>query len=149
MPRSVILFADDSPDDQFLMLEAAKQAGIRDDFVVVSDGDEAIAYLEKVDAQKLEPPSLAILDLSMPRKTGLETLEWIRKSRRWLTLPVFILTASTHRGDARTAYILGANGFMVKPTTLLELEELVAALKAFWLRFVVTPPNDENLRRLL
>jgi CheY-like chemotaxis protein len=149
MAPNVILFADDSVDDRFLMLEAAKKAGIADAFVSVSDGEEAIAYLEKAEPGKGGSPSLAILDLSMPRKTGFETLDWIRQSPRWKTLPVLILTASTHRGDARSAYLLGANGFMIKPTTLQELMELVAALKAFWLRFIVVPPSDDDLRPLL
>lgn len=149
MPRRKILFADDNPDDRYLMIEAAKHVGLDQDLVVVSDGDEAISCLEKVAAENGAPPALAILDLSMPRKTGLDALAWIRKSPRWLTLPVLILTASTHAGDARSAYLLGANGFMIKPTTMRELIELMSALKAFWLRFVVVASDDGDLRRLL
>lgn len=133
-----ILFADDSPDDRFLMLEAAKAAGLTDDFVVFADGDEAVSYLEKIPAEGA--PTLAILDLSMPRMSGLETLDWIRRSTRHGTLPVFILTASANQGDLRAAYRRGANAYMTKPTTISELIELVAAMKAFWLRFVEAPP---------
>lgn len=133
-----ILFADDSEDDRYLMVEAAAHAGIKDDLVIVADGEEAVAHLEKVAEGLDDPPRLAILDLSMPRKTGLETLDWIRRSERWKTLPVFILTASTHPGDVRSAYQRGANAFLIKPTTVQELIEMVAELKAFWLRFVVT-----------
>lgn len=142
MAAEKILFADDSDDDRYLMLDAAKRAGIDKDFIVVNDGEEAVAYLESAAGGKSEAPVLAILDLAMPRKTGFETLEWIRKSGRWSPLPVFILTASTHAGDARAAYLLGANGVMIKPTTMRELFELVEGLKSFWLRFVVSPPDQ-------
>jgi CheY-like chemotaxis protein len=147
--RKIILFADDNPDDRYLMLEAASRAGLREDFVALSDGEEVIAHLEKLSPDAAQAPCSVILDLSMPRKTGFDALAWIRQAPRWSLLPVFIMTASTRKGDARTAYQLGANGFLAKPTTLQELVELVSALKAFWLRFIVVPPCDEDRNSLL
>lgn len=143
--EGVILFADDSVDDRFLMLQACKEAGFEDKLVSVDDGEEAVAYLEKASADPGSPatrPRLAILDLNMPRKNGFETLEWIRKSPRWMHMPVLMLTASAHPGDARTATLMGANAFLVKPTTARELIEMVQAINAFWLRWAFCPMED-------
>lgn len=139
-PKGLILFADDSVDDRFLMREACTEAGIPDRLADVDDGEAAIVYLEKAakdrDPRSNQLPQLVILDLNMPRKNGFETLQWIRKSERWQHMPVLILTASAHPGDIRKAALLGANAFLVKPGTARELVEMVEAIKGFWLRFV-------------
>lgn len=130
-----ILFADDSEDDRFLMLEAAKTAGVHGRFASVGDGEAAIAYLERWPAGSPGAPKLALLDINMPRKNGFETLEWIRRSKRWSALPVLMLTASSEPSDMRAAARLGANAYLIKPVRLEELVELVSAIDAFWLRF--------------
>lgn len=139
LPNGLILFADENADDRFLMIEACKEAGLQDRLAVVDDGEDVIAYLEKAaKSHELLPGQLRliILDLNMSRKNGFETLEWIRKSQRWLHVPVLILTGSALPSDIRKASLLGANAVMVKPTTARELMELVVAIKNFWLRFV-------------
>ena len=140
LPRDkVLLFADDSADDRFFIKNACAEAGIASAIVMVDDGEQVVKYLEGQGAYADRPkhplPGLIVLDLKMPRMTGLETLAWIRGRAAFRCLPVLILSASISPGDIRRAYELGANGFLAKPSTAQELAELMRALKAFWLRF--------------
>lgn len=145
----VVLFADDSDDDRFLFQQTYKEVGVQNPLVMVDDGAEAIEYLsgtgEFSDRAKFPPAGLVILDLKMPRKSGLETLEWIRSRPPWRELPVLMLTASLSRSDVDLAYKLGANAFLVKPSSVAELTGMVASIKTFWLHFnefpsCVAPP---------
>ncbi|MBI3504194.1 MAG: response regulator [Proteobacteria bacterium] len=139
----VVLYADDDPDDRFLMGEAWKEVGCSQRMSVLKDGDQVIRYLEAAAAgANGEPrPGLAIMDIKMPRKTGIETLAWIRASSDWGTLPVLLLTASSDRGDIERAYKSGANAFLVKPSSVNELIELVGAIQGFWFRFAELPAH--------
>jgi two-component system response regulator len=77
-------------------------------------------------------PCLALVDLSMPGKSGFEVLEWIRGSQTTRTLPVLILTSSSQESDVQQSYLLGANGYLVKPGGPAELLKMVRAVKEFW-----------------
>ncbi|MBI3298441.1 MAG: response regulator [Elusimicrobia bacterium] len=132
----MILYADDSRDDQFLLKAASKDAGIADRYVMVDDGAKAIEYLGRAGTEPGVPvPGIALLDIKMPYKDGLETLKWIRASPRWRCLPVLMLTSSLHPGDIDRCYEHGVNAYLVKPSSAMELKELASALKSFWLRF--------------
>lgn len=141
-----ILLADDNADDRFLLVEACQEAGIRNPLLSVEDGQQVIDCLQGngpfSDRSKYPRPAMAVLDIKMPRKTGLEALDWIRGSEEWRVLPVLLLTASAYPGDILRAYRLGANAFHVKPTTIQELVELARAIKAYWLRFCEFPKAD-------
>jgi CheY-like chemotaxis protein len=144
-PDCHVLFADDSADDRCLMAHAWAEAACVHHLAFVEDGDEAIRYLSgagKFADRGAHPlPGLAILDLKMPKKTGLEALQWIRASEEWRTLPVLLLTASLSPTDAERAYLAGANTYLVKPSTMRELISLAAAIRAYWLEgFVQYPP---------
>jgi CheY-like chemotaxis protein len=80
-------------------------------------------------------PHLFILDLKMPRKTGLDVLEWLHEQPELRCLPVLVLSSSAQRTDIEKAYELGANGFVVKPATLEKRVELAKLIGAFWLDF--------------
>jgi CheY-like chemotaxis protein len=127
-----ILFAEDDPDDRFLLSESCRECGMANPCVMVEDGEEAIAYLR---ARRKPAPGLILLDVKMPRKTGHEALAWIRASPAWRAVPVVILSSSMHPGDIDKAYALGANAYVVKPSSVEELGELMSSLKSFWLRF--------------
>ena len=120
MPETrLILLAEDDDNDVLLIQSAFKGAGILTPIYVVRDGDEVIAYLKGVGkyANRAEYPlpSLLLLDLKMPRKTGFEVLQWIRSERTLQTLRVIVLTGSTDLLDLNKAYQLGTNSFLVKP----------------------------------
>lgn len=144
LPESrTILLVDDSPDDRFLVEQAWRKAAIRNPLRSVNDGRSALEYLYGTGPfadRRLHPlPALVLLDIKMPDLTGLEVLARLRRDERLRRLPVMMLTASTMSADVEEAYRLGANGFLIKPSTLQELVELLAALKNFFLRFIEFP----------
>lgn len=135
MAERALLLVEDDPDDQALFLSACRDAGVASPVVWARDGREAIDLLSGDGPL----PALAIVDLKMPRVTGLELLRWIRRESRAPLLPVLMLTASARREDIDESYRLGANAFLVKPSRVQELGELLAAVKVFWLRFNLLP----------
>jgi len=78
-------------------------------------------------------PALMLLDLKLPRKSGLEVLAWLREQRGLLRLPVVVLTSSKESVDVGQAYDLGANSYLVKPVAFDKLLEMVKALGLYWL----------------
>ncbi len=132
-----VLLVEDRDDDIFFMRRAWKLQGITQTLQVVTDGREAIAYLggdgKFSDRQKFPLPCLILLDLKLPYVMGLDVLKWIRKQARLKTLPVIILTSSSVQTDIDEAYKLGANAFLVKPSNVHKLDELVRLIRDFWL----------------
>jgi CheY-like chemotaxis protein len=150
------LVAEDDENDVFFLQRAFKQAKVETPLKVVRDGQEAIEYLSgdgKFSDRNLYPlPHLFILDLKMPRKTGLEVLGWLQEQPELRCLPVLVLTSSAHRTDIERAYELGANAFVVKPASLEKRVELAKLIGAFWLEFnegpVVCTEGLESARKL-
>jgi CheY-like chemotaxis protein len=143
-----ILQVEDSEDDVVLLQHAFQGAGITNPLRTVRDGQEAIDYLSGVgkyaDRHRYPFPCLVLLDLKLPRKMGLEVLEFIRAHPELKTLPVLVLTSSGQRYDVSDAYRAGANAFLIKPSGVMELTELLKAIKGFWIRF--NEPPDCLLR---
>jgi CheY-like chemotaxis protein len=136
-PGRTVLYADDSEDDRYLMAEAWTEAGIAHRLEAVEDGAALLRLLEsRADCRvtKTPCPALALLDVKMPGLTGLETLERLRASPRWRALPALMLTSSLDPGDISRAYALGANGFLLKPSSLDDLVRLLRAFDALWLK---------------
>ena len=131
MAAQPILLADDDANQAFLAVRAFKDAGVARPVAVVDTGNAAIDYL--VAAQPL--PCLVLLDQTLPGRSGLEVLEWLRGRAATCTIPVLMLTSSTSSSDARAAYLLGANGYLVKPASFDEMLRLARAIKDYWLDF--------------
>jgi CheY-like chemotaxis protein len=125
----MLLLADDDQNGALLTQRALKAAGIVEPVVYVRDGEAAIAFL----ADGTEVPRLALLDQNLPRRTGLEVLEWIRRDSRMSTLPVLLLSGSDYDSDVQAAYLLGANGYLVKPATYEATVEMAKAIQLYWL----------------
>lgn len=136
--QRLILYAEDDTNDAFLLARAFEKVGIEWPLRVVNDGQEAIAYLSALppfeDRAQHPLPGLLLLDLKMPRKTGLEVLKWVRTTSQICTLPVLMLTSSNLETDVHRAYLLGANGYLVKPNNPRELLSMVEAIRSFWLQ---------------
>jgi CheY-like chemotaxis protein len=133
-----ILHVEDNPDDVMLMNLAFNRAGITARLHVVSDGDEAITALEK-SALTGGAPVCVLLDVKLPRVSGLEVLAWIREQPRLRRLPVILLTSSSQTADINRAYDLGANSFLVKPPDLDSLTQLVKTVAHYWVQTNVRP----------
>jgi CheY-like chemotaxis protein len=131
-----ILQVEDDPNDAFLLQHAMKRIGMTHPVQVASDGQEAIDYVRGVgkyaDREKFPMPCLVLLDLKLPYVMGLDVLKCIRK-QLGAALPVIILTASAENSDIAAAYRLGANAFLTKPSEATRLQEMMKAVKDFWL----------------
>ena len=138
-----ILLVEDNPDDVLFLTRAARHAEISTGFHVASDGQEAIDYLSGAgkfsDKTKYPMPSLVLLDLKLPCKSGLEVLKWIRENQSLKPLPVIMLTTSAENSDVERSYRMGANAYLVKPANMNELTAILKSLKTFWLDHNLMP----------
>jgi CheY-like chemotaxis protein len=135
---------EDEPNDVFLIERAFRKCDSQHSLHSVNDGEQAIAYLsgarEFADRQKYPIPSLVLLDLKLPRRSGLEVLAWLRSRHDSLKrMPVIVLTSSKQTSDVNRAYELGANSYLVKPVAFDGLFELVQGLNNYWTRFNERP----------
>jgi CheY-like chemotaxis protein len=133
-----ILHVEDNPDDVMLMNLAFSRAGIAAKLHVVNDGDQAIAALAN-SALGGGTPVCVLLDVKLPRVSGLEVLAWIRNQPSLKRLPVILLTSSSQTADINRAYDLGANSFLVKPPDLDSLTQLVKTVAHYWVQTNVRP----------
>lgn len=142
----LVLVAEDNPDDALLLRRALDKAGIIARVKIVSDGEEMLLYLQGRGAyanRAASPlPSLIILDLKMPRKSGLEVLEWINENPDVAVVPTIVLSASNLEKDVRAAYNLGANTYFVKPTTFDELVETMRMVEKYWRKAMKVRPDE-------
>ncbi|SFC70842.1 response regulator [Spirosoma endophyticum] len=124
-----IFVVDDDEDDQFLLRQVLIQYTPNTSIRVLTDGEELLTAL--TDEQSL--PDLVLLDLNMPRMGGLEALRHIRADPTYDRLPVVILTTSDSDGDRQQAYDLKADGYLVKPGTQQQMNQLILTVKRQWL----------------
>jgi len=133
-----ILQIEDDPNDVFILQHALKKAGVVNPIQVVNDGQQAIDYLKGTgsfaDRDRFPLPSLVLLDLKLPYVMGLDVLKWIRQ-QSGVAPTVVVLTASGERADIATAYRLGANAFLTKPSEASNFQDMVRAIKDFWLTY--------------
>jgi CheY-like chemotaxis protein len=141
----LVLVAEDNPDDALLLRRALDKAGIRARVKIVADGEELLMYLQGhgsyTDRAEFPLPSLIILDLKMPRKSGLEVLHWLNENRGLSIVPTIVLSASSLEKDVRSAYHLGANTYFVKPTTFDELVETMRMVDGYWKKAMKLRPG--------
>ena len=132
-----ILIVEDNGDDVALIRRAFGQCKIANRLSVVSDGDAAVAYLSGTgpyaDRADHPLPALVMLDLKLPRRSGLEVLEWMKHQPLLRRMPVVILTSSKEHKDVNRAYDLGANSYLTKPVEFEDLRALVERMHLYWL----------------
>lgn len=137
MTQNVLLHVEDDPNDVLLLQRAFRKANAQLTIHSVSDGDKAVAYLsgaeEFADREKHPLPNVVLLDLKMPRKSGLEVLAWIRAEQKVRRLVVIIFTSSRHDEDVNKAYDLGANSYLVKPVGFDMLVDLCKVIQQYWI----------------
>jgi len=131
-----ILLVDDDENDALLVKMAFQKSGILNPIQWVKDGVEAVAYLngegDYANRQIYPFPEVLILDLKMPRMGGLELLGWMRDHPEFKVIPTIIMTSSKLEADIEKAYSLGANTYMLKPSSLDELVKIVKAAHEYW-----------------
>ena len=133
-----ILLVEDNENDVLLIKRAFNKAKVAPPMSIVSDGDEAIAYLSQTgqyaDIEKFPIPSLILLDLKLPRRSGLEVLSWIKQQPELKRLLVVVLTSSQENSDLTQAYDLGANSYLVKPVYFQDLVSLIESIDSYWFK---------------
>jgi CheY-like chemotaxis protein len=133
---TAILLVEDNPQDEMLILRALKKAHVANRVDVARDGQQAIDYLFNQGEFHTLPgralPTVILLDISLPRLSGLEVLERIRADPRTKLTPVVILTSSDEEQDRLRSYASGANSFVRKPLDFSEFAETVARLGIYW-----------------
>jgi CheY-like chemotaxis protein len=142
-----VLLVEDEPADVLLISRAFRKAGLEPP-THIGDGEAAVAYMERaLAARGDEPPpvpAVTLLDLKLPRKSGLEFLQWLRAQPSGRHMPVVVLTSSREEADLRAAYDRGANSYLVKPVTADALNQMVATLGLYWLRMNQRPSSGDT-----
>ena len=137
---------EDEENDVLFMQQAMKKAGVPNPIRVATDGQQAIDYFKGTgkfaNRAEFPLPGLVLLDLKLPRVMGLDVLKWIREQSEVATI-VVILTSSKEETDITTAYHLGANGYLVKPSDLSQLTDIAKSIKDFWLTQNIPPPDSQ------
>ncbi|HEY9780138.1 MAG TPA: response regulator [Leptolyngbyaceae cyanobacterium] len=132
-----ILLVEDDPNDVFLIQRAFRKANLANPIQVMNDGEAAVQYLSGqepyADRDRYPLPILMLLDLKLPRRSGLEVLEWLKQQPKLKRLPVVVLTSSREHIDLNRAYDLGANSYLVKPVAFDSLLNMVQTLNQYWL----------------
>ena len=142
-----ILQVEDDPNDVFFLQKAMKKLGVMNPIQVATDGQQALDYLagagKFANRTEFPFPSLVLLDVKLPYVMGLEVLRRIRE-QRGRAVPVVMLSASAQEADIVTAYRLGANAFLCKPSEASRFEEMVKAIKDFWLTQNTLPETSSS-----
>src|SRR2546428_11903879 len=131
-----VLLVEDDLNDIFLVKRAFKIAKIENPLQVVTDGLEAIQYLrgegKYADRDAHPLPKLIVMDIKMPRRSGFEVLEWIKRDGPLRLIPVVIVSSSDNPADINHAYELGANAYMIKPMDFKAVEHLFSSITHYW-----------------
>jgi CheY-like chemotaxis protein len=142
---ATILVVDDDPDDRMLIERAFRKNGVRDTIHLLSDGDEAIAYLNGEepysDRSKFAFPSFVITDLKMKRVNGFQLIRHLKGNIEWAVIPTIVLSGSGDTHDIKQSYFFGANSFFMKPMSPDDLSALLKRLYDYWV-CVEVPQTD-------
>jgi CheY-like chemotaxis protein len=140
----IILLVEDNQSDEELTLMALRESNIANRVVVVRDGASALDFLfatgEFADRNPLEQPQVILLDLNLPKISGLDVLREIRADERTALIPTVILTSSKEEQDLFKGYQLHANSYIVKPVDFDQFAEAVKQLGIYWLVTNQAPP---------
>ena len=142
-----ILLVEDNPDDVELALYAFQRSQIANNIKVVRDGEEALAYLFRTGPYAGRPtgyPKMMLLDLKLPKVTGIEVLQQVRADPKWNSLPVVVMTSSREDRDLKECYALGVNSYIVKPVDFAQFAEVVGQLGMYWVVLNETPSPIED-----
>jgi CheY-like chemotaxis protein len=132
-----ILLVEDNPQDIEMTLHALQRAHLANPIEVVEDGAQALEYLfglgAYADRDLARPPKVVLLDLKLPKLSGLEVLRRLRADERTRRIPVVVLTSSREDADIAEAYRLGVNSYVVKPVAFEAFVEAVGRVGLYWL----------------
>ena len=140
-----ILIVEDDPNDLELTLSALTDYNLANEVVITRDGQQALDYLYcrgEFSARTTHNPAVLLLDLKLPKVTGLEVLQQIKSDERLKMIPVVVLTSSHEEKDMIRSYSLGVNAYVVKPVDFHEFVNAVKELGVFWAVINEPPPGS-------
>lgn len=142
--ENVILLVEDNPDDVELTKRAFEKCHIANKMVVACDGQEALDYLfaqgSHAGQEAALTPRVVLLDLNLPKVSGLDVLRRLRADERTKRLPIVILTTSVEERDVVTSYNFGASSYVRKPVDFSQFLEAAKQLGLYWLVLNEPPP---------
>jgi len=145
MNSKIILLVEDNPSDIGLTQRALSKSHIANELVVAEDGQEALDYVFGAGAHAgrdvTELPTLVLLDLKLPKVSGLKVLGRIRADERTRRLPVVVLTNSKEEQDVAACYDLGVNSYIRKPVDFTQFAQAIQHLGLYWLVLNEPPPK--------
>jgi two-component system response regulator len=145
LSEKTILLVEDNPDDEEFTLRALRKANVTNEIIVVRDGGEAVEYLfgtgKYADRDPEARPAVVLLDLKLPKLSGIEVLQRMRASPATRFVPVVVLTSSSEEEDKLKSYASGANSYVRKPVEFAAFANAVARLGIYWLMLNELPPQ--------
>jgi two-component system, response regulator len=131
-----VLLVEDNPADIEMTLDALKENHLANRVKILRDGQEAVDYIFRqgkyADSGLCDHPVLILLDLNLPKISGIEILKRIRADERTKNIPVVVLTSSPHDKDRIESYSLGVNSYIVKPVEFESFAHAVAQIGYYW-----------------
>jgi two-component system response regulator len=138
-----ILLIEDDTVHVKLVERALKKSGLNSELVIINDGEDAFNYLlnqeDESPEKKFVYPHLILLDINLPKISGLEILRRIKQSPRLQAIPVVILTTSSNRADLEKCYEFHANSYITKPLDYEEFNQKIRSVEHYWLKINETP----------
>ena len=137
MSDKLILVVEDNPDHLELTVLTLEESGVRAEIAVARDGVEALDYLfgqgQHAGRDTQRQPAFVLLDMKLPKLSGLDVLRSIRSNPLTTLMPVIMLTSSSEHSDMAACYQSGANSFVRKPVDFIDFTEKLNRLQAYWL----------------
>lgn len=132
-----ILIVEDNPHDAELALRALKKNNLANSILVAQDGAEALDFFfcrgKFAKRSFTNPPKVVLLDLKLPKVSGLEVLKIVKKDIRTSHIPIVVVTSSKQEPDMKEAYSLGVNSYVVKPVDFDQFVNAMSSLGLYWL----------------
>jgi two-component system, response regulator len=149
MENKMILLVEDNADDEVLTMRALKKNNVGNNVHIVRDGAEALDFLfctgTYSNRDPYDMPFLILLDLKLPKVSGLEVLRRLRADERTKLVPIVILTSSNEDEDVLEGYQFGANSYVRKPVDFNEFLEAAKYLGVYWLSMNHLPMRQRDL----
>jgi len=143
--EKMIMVVEDNPDDEELTLRALRQGKVANEIVVTRDGAEALEFMfgtgKYAGRDISQMPSVILLDLKLPKLSGLDVLQRLRADARTKLVPIVILTSSSEDEDMLRSYQSGANSYVRKPVEFGAFANAVGQLGVYWLLLNQPPPR--------
>lgn len=145
MSEKMILLVEDNPDDEELTIRALKKSKIANEICVARDGKEALDFMfcegKYADRDHDHVPAVILLDLKLPKLSGIDVLKRLRGDARTRVIPVVVLTSSSEEEDMLDSYESGANSYVRKPVGFNEFANAVSQLGLYWMLLNEAPPS--------